>query len=469
MANSSRGLKDNFPGGGEIGLDLKEMYKKRLMSAEQAVKMVKNNTEVWIGIAVPVPLALVDALVAREPEVENISINHIVDIHPQNTWRKLGRETNIRVDCGYPSVSRELVVSGEFTMTPNRFCELPKIYTDENFRPMHVAMVLVTPMDKHGYFCLGVGADATLAIAKNAAKKRREGDDRYMVLAQVNNQVPRSRGMNYLHISEITALVEQDQDLAVLPDTPPMTPEEELIGRYCAEFVKDGSTIQLGIGSIPNAVAQAFLDTHVQDLGVHSEMACDTMINLWEAEIITNRRKTFMPYRSIFTFAMGTRKLYDWIDDKPGVEFYPVDFVNNPHNIGKNDNLISINACLQVDLTGQICSESMGYKQYTHPGGQLDFVDGAFQSKGGVSIIATTSTATPRSSGGQMISKIAPQITPGGIITTPRSCADYVITEYGTAKIKGQSVRQRVRNIISVAHPDFRDELEFEARRRNLI
>lgn len=450
-------------------MDLKEMYKKRLMSAEQAVKMVKNNTEVWIGIAVPVPLALVDALVAREPEVENISINHIVDIHPQNTWRKLGRETNIRVDCGYPSVSRELVVSGEFTMTPNRFCELPKIYTDENFRPMHVAMVLVTPMDKHGYFCLGVGADATLAIAKNAAKKRREGDDRYMVLAQVNNQVPRSRGMNYLHISEITALVEQDQDLAVLPDTPPMTPEEELIGRYCAEFVKDGSTIQLGIGSIPNAVAQAFLDTHVQDLGVHSEMACDTMINLWEAEIITNRRKTFMPYRSIFTFAMGTRKLYDWIDDNPGVEFYPVDFVNNPHNIGKNDNLISINACLQVDLTGQICSESMGYKQYTHPGGQLDFVDGAFQSKGGVSIIATTSTATPRSSGGQMISKIAPQITPGGIITTPRSCADYVITEYGTAKIKGQSVRQRVRNIISVAHPDFRDELEFEARRRNLI
>ncbi|HPF44932.1 MAG TPA: acetyl-CoA hydrolase/transferase C-terminal domain-containing protein [Syntrophomonadaceae bacterium] len=450
-------------------MDLKEMYKKRLMSAEQAVKMVKNNTEVWIGIAVPVPLALVDALVAREPEVENISINHIVDIHPQNTWRKLGRETNIRVDCGYPSVSRELVVSGEFTMTPNRFCELPKIYTDENFRPMHVAMVLVTPMDKHGYFCLGVGADATLAIAKNAAKKRREGDDRYMVLAQVNNQVPRSRGMNYLHISEITALVEQDQDLAVLPDTPPMTPEEELIGRYCAEFVKDGSTIQLGIGSIPNAVAQAFLDTHVQDLGVHSEMACDTMINLWEAEIITNRRKTFMPYRSIFTFAMGTRKLYDWIDDNPGVEFYPVDFVNNPHNIGKNDNLVSINACLQVDLTGQICSESMGYKQYTHPGGQLDFVDGAFQSKGGVSIIATTSTATPRSSGGQMISKIAPQITPGGIITTPRSCADYVITEYGTAKIKGQSVRQRVRNIISVAHPDFRDELEFEARRRNLI
>lgn len=450
-------------------LNLKELYKERLMSAPEAAGMVKNHSEVWIGIAVPVPLALVDALVEREPEVEDITINHIVDIHPQNTWRKMGRETNIKVDCGYPSASRDLVVSGEFTLTPNRFTELPKIYTDENFRPMNVAMVLVTPMDKHGYFCLGVGADATLAIAKNAAKKRREGDDSYMVLAQVNNYVPRSRGMNYLHISDITAIVEQDQELAVIPETLEMTPEETTIGRYCAEFVKDGSTIQLGIGSIPNAVALAFLDTHVKDLGIHSEMACDTMTNLWEAGIVTNRRKTFMPYRSIFTFAMGTRKLYDWIDDNPGVEFYPVDFVNNPHIIGKNDNMVSINACLQVDLTGQICSESLGYKQYTHPGGQLDFVDGAFQSKGGVSIIATTSTATPSSGNGEMISKIAPQITPGGIITTPRSCADYVVTEYGAAKIKGQSIRQRVKNIISVAHPDFRDELMFEARRRNLI
>lgn len=450
-------------------MNLMEMYKQKLTSAEEAVKLVKNGTEVWIGIAVPVPLALVNALVAREPEVEDITINHIVDIHPQNTWRKLNRDTNIKVDCGYPSSCRDLVISGDFTLTPNRFHELPKIYTDENFRPMHVAMINVTPMDKHGYFCLGLGADATLAIVRNAARKRREGDDRYLVLAQVNNKVPRSRGVNYVHISEIDAIVECDQDLAVLPETTQITEEEMTIGQYCAEFVKDGSTIQLGIGSIPNAVAKAFLDTNVQDLGIHSEMACDTMRDLWEAGIVTNRRKTFMPYRSIFTFAMGSQRLYDWIDDNPGIEFHPVDFVNNPYIIGKNDNLVSINACLQVDLTGQICSESLGWKQYTHPGGQLDFVDGAFQSKGGVSIIATHSTAQPRSGGGHVISKIAPQITPGGIVTTPRSCADYVITEYGVAKIKGQSIRQRVRNLISVAHPQFREELEWEARQRNLI
>ncbi|MDI9468150.1 MAG: hypothetical protein QM343_09770, partial [Bacillota bacterium] len=254
-------------------MNLKEMYKQKLMSAEQAVKMVKNGTEVWIGIAVPAPLALVNALVDREPEVEDITINHIVDLYPQNTWHKLNRETNIKVDCGYPTSCRDRVVSGDFTLTPNRFHELPKIYTDENFRPMHVAMIMVTPMDRHGYFCLGLGADATLAIAKNAARRRRQGDDRYVVLAQVNNQVPRSRGVNYVHISEIDAIVEYDQDLAVLPETIDITEEEMTIGRYCAEFVKDGSTIQLGIGSIPNAVAKAFLDTHVQDLGIHSEMA----------------------------------------------------------------------------------------------------------------------------------------------------------------------------------------------------
>ncbi|NLW44931.1 MAG: 4-hydroxybutyrate CoA-transferase [Syntrophomonadaceae bacterium] len=450
-------------------MNLQEMYKKKLMSAEDAVKLIKNNTEVWIGIAVPVPLALVNALVDREPEVENITINHIVDIHPQNTWHKLNRDTNIRVDCGYPTSSRDKVVSGDFTMSPILFRNMPKMYTDERYRPMHVAMLNVTPMDKHGYFCLGVGADTTLAIAHNAARRRREGDDRYLVIAQVNSKMPRSRGVNYIHISEIDAIVEADQELAVLPEPGPLSPEEETIGRYCAEFVKDGSTIQLGIGNIPNAVAKAFLDAGVKDLGVHSEMACDTMVELWEAGIITNRRKNFMPYRCIFTFAMGTKKLYEWIDDNPGVEFHPVDFVNDPHIIGRNDNMVSINACLQVDLTGQVCSESMGWKQYTHPGGQLDFVEGAFESKGGVSIIATPSVARPRANGGQPISKIVPHITPGGIITTPRACTDYVITEYGVAKIKGQSVRQRVMNLINIAHPDFRDELKFEARRRDLI
>ncbi len=450
-------------------MNIHEMYKQKLMTSAEAVKNVKNGTEVWCGIAVPVPYALVNALIEMENEVDDITINQIVDIHPKLNWYSQNRDSNIRIDCGYPSVCRAKVQAGDFTLTPNRFCELPKIYTDENFRPMHVAMLMVTPMDRHGYFCLGLGADATLPIALNAAKKHREGDMRYQVLVQVNPQVPRSRGRNYIHITDVNSIVEQEQDLSVLPDTTAISEEEMTIGRYCAEFVKDGSTIQLGIGSIPNAVAKAFLDTHVKDLGIHSEMACDTMRELWEEGIVTNRRKTFMHNRSIFTFAMGTRRLYDWIDDNPGIEFHPVDFVNNPYIIGQNDNLVSINACLEVDLTGQVCSESMGWKQYTHPGGQLDFVDGAFQSKGGVSIIAMKAAAKPRSMGGEVISKVVPNIAPGGVITSPRSCADYVVTEFGIAKIKGQSVRQRARNLIAVAHPDFRDELTAEARRRNII
>lgn len=449
-------------------MNYNEIYKQKLGSASEAAAMIQDHSEVWAGIAVSIPVALVNALLEREAEAKDITINHIVDLYPQINWRKQGRDSNIKVDCGYPTINRDLVIKGNFTLTPNRFAELPKIYTDERIRPMHVAMIMVTPMDQHGYFCLGTGADASMPIALNAARKRRQGDERYMVLAQVNSQVPRSRGHNYIHISDIDAIVEAEQELAALSESRPGEVEMK-IGAYCAEFVKDGSTIQLGIGDIPNAVAQAFLQANLHDLGIHSEMACDTMKDLWDAGVVTNRRKTFMPNKSIFTFAMGTKKLYQWIDDNPGIEFYPVDFVNNPHNIGKNDNLVSINACLQVDLTGQICSESIGYKQYTHPGGQLDFVDGAFQSRGGISIIATQSTAAPTANPGQLISKIVPNISPGGIITTPRSCADYVITEWGVAQIKGQSVRRRAQNIINVAHPDFRDELEFEARQRNLI
>ncbi|MGE5449993.1 MAG: acetyl-CoA hydrolase/transferase family protein [Methanomassiliicoccales archaeon] len=449
-------------------MDYHEIYQQKLCAASEAVAMIKDYSDVWAGIAVSVPVTLVNALVEREAEVKEISISTIVDLYRQMTWHKLGRENNIQIDCGYPIVSRDQVISGDFTLTPNRFTELPRIYTDERIRPMQVAMIMVTPMDRHGYFCLGTGADASLPIALNAARKRRQGDDRYMVLAQVNSQVPRSRGQNYIHISDIDAIVEADQELATLPATT-FDAVEMKIGEYCTEFVHDASTIQLGIGDIPNAVAQAFLQANLHDLGIHSEMACDTMKDLWDAEVVTNRRKNFMSNKSIFTFAMGSRKLYDWIDDNPGIEFYPVDFVNNPYIIGKNDNLVSINACLQVDLTGQICSESIGYKQYTHPGGQLDFVDGAFQSKGGVSIIATQSTAAPSATPGQIISKIVSHINPGGIVTTPRSCADYVITEWGVAQIKGQSIRRRVKNMINVAHPDFRDELEFEAQRRNLI
>lgn len=228
--------------------------------------------------------------------------------------------------------------------------------------------------------------------------------------------------------------------------------------------MQDGSTIQLGIGGIPNAAATALVDK--KDLGVHSEMACDTMRLLWEQGVITNRKKTLMPDRSIFTFAMGSQKLYDWIDDNPGIEFRGVEWVNDPYVIGLNDNMVSINGALEVDLTGQACSESIGHLQYTHPGGQLDFVNGAYRSKGGRSILAFESLAnTPEGP----VSRITWQLKPGAIVTTPRHETDCVVTEYGVARIKGQSVRERAKRLIAIAHPDFRDELTFHARKLHLL
>lgn len=450
-------------------MNWKELYKQKLTSPEQAAAMIKNHSEVWAGVAAGMPLQLVNALVERNETVKDITISQLVDLYPQNKWLQLGRDSNITIDSGYATISRQRVIKGDFTMTPTTFYQLPKTYTDDSLRPMHAAMIMVTPMDRNGYFCLGLGADTTIPIARNAAMRRRAGDDRFMVLAQVNPRVPRTYGDNFLHITDIDAIIEGDQELAVLPENEIPDDVEQTIGNYCAEFVKDGATIQLGIGSIPNAIAQAFLDSGVHDLGIHSEMACDTMRDLWEAGVVTNKMKTLLPHRAVFTFAMGTQKLYDWINDNRGVEFYPVDFVNNPFVIGRNDRLVSINACLEVDLTGQVASESIGWKQYTHPGGQLDFVEGAFLSRGGVSIIATQSTATPHNGGGKRVSKIVPSIAAGGIVTTPRSSVHYVITEYGVAKIKGQSVRQRVNNLIAIAHPDFRDELRFTARQRQLI
>jgi acyl-CoA hydrolase len=261
----------------------------------------------------------------------------------------------------------------------------------------------------------------------------------------------------------VDAIVEAEQQLVALPEIPPNA-KEQIIGQYCAELIKDGATIQLGIGGIPNAAAQALIDK--KDLGVHSEMACDTMRMLWEQGVITNRKKTLYPDRCVFTFAMGSQKLYDWIDDNQAIVFRNVEWVNDPYVIGLNDNLISINGALEVDLTGQACAESLGHLQHTHPGGQLDFVNGAFRSKGGRSILAFESVANSPEG---PVSRITWQLKPGAIVTTPRHDIDCVITEYGVANLKASSVKDRAKRLIAIAHPDYRDELTFHAKKLHLL
>jgi 4-hydroxybutyrate CoA-transferase len=430
-------------------LNIEELYRQKLMSADDAVKLIPDHSTVLTNVAVGHPVALVNALVRRQDSIRDVELFYVVDLYDTDI-KNIHPESGLKVDLGYPVIHRRDVQEGKFYHTPVRFCDAAKVFLE---RKVSTTMHLVAPMDKHGYFCMGVGADYGLSAMRMAEK----------VLVQVSSTVPRSHGENFVHISQVDAIVEAEQQLFQLPDIPPNA-NEEIIGRYCAEFVQDGATIQLGIGGIPNAAATALVDK--KDLGVHSEMACDTMRLLWEQGVITNRKKTLLPDRCVFTFAMGSQKLYDWIHDNPGIEFRGVEWVNDPYVIGLNDNMISINGALEVDLTGQACSESIGHLQHTHPGGQLDFVNGAYRSKGGRSILAFESLAnTPTGP----VSRITWQLKPGAIVTTPRHDIDCVVTEYGVAMLKGRSIRERARQLIAIAHPDCRDELNFQARKLHLL
>jgi len=385
-------------------------------------------------------------LCRRQHEVENIELFYVVDVYDSDI-KHLEANSGIKVDLGYPIVHRKDVQEGRFYYSPIRFFDAPTVWSRD--RKVVATIHLVAPMDEHGYFCMGLGADYGLAASRTADK----------VLVQVSNTVPRTCGENFVHISQVDAIVEEEQKLFCLPEIAPNN-NEQIIGQYCSELVEDGATIQLGIGGIPNAVAVALESK--KDLGIHSEMACDTMRVLWEKGVITNRKKNFMTDRSIFTFAMGTQKLYDWIKNNPSIEFLSVGFVNDPYVIGLNDNMVSINGALEIDLTGQACSESLGPLQYTHPGGQLDFVNGAYRSKGGKSILAFESVAnSPQGP----VSRITWQLKPGAVVTTPRVDTDIVITEFGIAKVKGQPVNKRAKALINIAHPNYRDELTFQAKK----
>jgi acyl-CoA hydrolase len=275
--------------------------------------------------------------------------------------------------------------------------------------------------------------------------------------------MPRTFGRNFIHVRDVDAIVEAEQPLAALPSIPP-TDNEKLIGQYIADLVEDGSTIQLGIGGIPGAAALAF--ENKKDLGVHTEMIADSMRVLWEKGVITNRKKTFHPDVMLATFALGTPEMYKWLNNNPAVHFYPTDYVNDPVIISQNDKMVSINSALEIDLSGQVCAESIGPLQYTHVGGQQDFVEGAFRSRGGKSIIAFESTTMTKSG---PVSKIAPHLKLGSFISTTRQDIQYVVTEYGVAILKGKTIRQRAQMLIDLAHPDFRDYLGFEARKANFL
>lgn len=422
-------------------MEWKEVYQSRIISAERALDEIKSNSRIVFGHAAGEPKHLVQTLVSKKDQYENVEIVHMVSLGTSE-YAKPGMEKHFRHNALFVGGgTRKAVEEGRADFTPCFFHEVPKFFKDGSL-PVDAALIQVTPPDEEGYVSLGVSVDYTLGAARNAK----------LVIAQVNSMMPRTGGDSKMHVSEIDYFVKFEEHIFEL--TPPNIGDvEKSIGENCAKLINDGDTLQLGIGAIPDAVLLFLKDK--KELGIHSEMISDGVLELVKAGVITNSKKSIHKGKSVVTFLMGTQKLYDYVNNNSEVELYPVDYVNNPIVVMKNENIVAINSCVQVDLMGQVASESVGLKQISGTGGQVDFVRGAAMASSGKAIMAMPSTAAKGT-----VSKIVPLLDEGAAVTTLRTDVDYIVTEYGIASLKGKSLRERARELINIAHPDFRDQLK---------
>lgn len=437
-----------------------DMYKSKLMSADDAVKLIPQGAFMSVPLANGQPQALINAMARRMVSGELRGCEflcalscRIMDIHKPDVIAKINEHNTLDVMYNGP-LDRYFVNEGLYSYVPHRLFDGPKMVEAAN---MKAALITVSPMDRHGYFSTGLHPDYIYGFISHSPGCR--------IIAEVNENMPRTFGNNHFHITELTAITENNIPLVQLPDIP-VNEEDNLIGQYISELVPDGACIQLGIGSIPNAVAQHLVDK--KELGVHSEMLCDSMVDLYNQGIITCSKKSFMPRKWLACFALGSKKLYDFVEENPLVEMHSCDYVNDPYHIGLNDNVISINSTLEVDLSGQCASESIGSRMYSGAGGQIDFIEGAWRSKGGKAILALYSTYTDKESG-KKHTRIVPTLKPGSFVTTGRNDVQYVVTEFGVARLKGLNIRDRVNALINISHPDFRSELREEAKRMKYL
>ena len=427
-------------------MDWKTWYQEHLCTAEEAVQKIKSGDRVVVAHACGEPSAVLDAMVANASQYKNVEIVHMVAMGKAE-YCQPQYDDNFHHNAFFLGGStRGAAAEGRVDFTPVYFSEIPSVLREE-LRP-NVTMLQCSPPDEHGYVSLGVSVDYTKGSAENSE----------LVIAQVNKNMPRTLGDSFLHVTQIGCLVELDTPVIELAP-PKITDVERAIGENVAKLIKDGDTLQLGIGAIPDAVLLFLKEKN--DLGIHTELFSDGVVALVEAGVITNKAKTLHCGQSVATFLMGTRRLYDYVDNNPAVAMYPVDYVNDPYVIAKNDNLVSINSCVQIDIMGQVVSTSAGLRQISGVGGQIDFVRGANMSKGGRAIMAMPSTT-----GKGKISKIVPFLDQGSAVTTSRNDVNYVVTEYGIAQLRGKSLRKRAEALIEIAHPDFREELRAEFRRR---
>ncbi len=433
-------------------MDWKKIYEEKICTAAEAVQCVQSGDRVVLAHCVGEPKAVVDAMVANKEAYRNVTISHMVSLGKgEYTWPE--NKDHFRFEGWFTGPpTRKSIEQGHGDFVPVFFHEIP-ICMRKGLFPIDVAMIMVTPPDENGFCNTGVSSDYTMQAAKSAR----------IVIAEVNDQVPYTNGDVLIHVNDIDHFVVDSHPLATIP-LPKITEVEEAIGKNCATLIEDGSTLQLGIGAIPDAVLSQLKDK--KDLGIHSEMISDGVVDLFEAGVVNCSQKTLHPGKMVVTFLMGTKRLYDFAHNNTNILMKPVDYVNHPIVVAQNNNLVCINACIEADFMGQVVSDSIGIRQFSGVGGQVDFVRGAAMSHDGKgkAIIAMPSSTVMKD--GTRISKVVPYITHGAAVTTSRNDVDYIVTEYGIAPMKGVNLKNRARNLIRIAHPDFREELKVEFEKR---
>jgi acyl-CoA hydrolase len=416
-------------------------------TAEEAVKIVKSGDRIFLHGSAATPHALIHALSQRASELNNVEVTCISTLGEMSLANPENRDA-FHFNAVFVSQNiRQAINDGGGNYIPVFLSEIPGLF-NKKILPIDVAFINISPPDKHGFCSLGVSVDVAVAAIKNAK----------YVIAQVNSRMPRTHGDGLLHVDEIDALVEVEEELTEVDYKKHITTVEQEIGRHCASLIEDGATLQCGIGTIPDAVL-AQLTTH-KDLGVHTEMFSDGVIDLLKSGVITNRLKKKHKRKVITSFAIGSRMLYDFIDDNPEFAFLESDYVNDAYVIGKNPKVTAINSAIEIDITGQVCADSIGTYQFSGVGGQMDFIKGAALSEGGKPIIAMASTTNRGES------KIVPFLKQGAGVVTTRAHVHYVVTEYGIAYLYGKNLEQRAYDLMKIAHPDHRDVLEKEIRGR---
>lgn len=430
-----------------------EAYHQRLTTAEEAAKAIQSGDRVFLTGNCSVPRKILAALVARAPELKGVEILQVLTVGPAD-YVGPEFEGHLRINTLFISENvREAVNDGRADFTPCLLSEVPLLFS-EGVLPLDVCLAHVSPPDEHGFCSLGVEAGMTKSAAQSADR----------LIAEVNPQMPRTLGDSFIHFSKIDHAIPVNYPLEEFS----MGEPSELgmqIGQHVAGLIEDGSTLQMGIGSIPDGVLAHLGDK--KDLGVHTELFSDGLVDLYQAGVVTNERKTLHQGKIIAGFMLGTKKLYDFVDNNPVVQLHPTEYVNDPFVIAQNDRMVAINSAIEIDLTGQVCADSIGTRLYSGVGGQLDFIRGSARSKGGKPIIALPSRVHTRS--GEQYSRIVPTLKVGAGVVTTRNDVHYVVTEFGVADLYGKTIRQRARALLDIAHPEEREQLGRAASELNYL